>query len=71
MIFEKQLMVVWKIWFLLASFKFQRNNLQDHKANESHDFAVRDDFQVFQKTLQENVPAKHLSNFTSETKTEK
>lgn len=34
-----------------------QNVLQDHKANGSHDFAVQDNFQGPQKTLQENEPA--------------
>lgn len=59
--FCKTLMKVFIIQFLLVSFIFRRNNLQDHKANENHDFAVRDDFQVLQKTLQGNEPTKFVN----------
>lgn len=57
------------ISFLIVTFIFKRNNLQDHKASENHDFAVRDDFLVQQKTLQGNEPAKFstkiIKNFFS------
>ena len=64
-----------KVLNLLVSTIFTGNNLQDHKANENHDFAVQDDLQVLQKTSQGNEPAKFvnrnckknfISNFTRE-----
>lgn len=36
-------------------------HLQDHKANENHGFAVRDDFQEPQKTLLRSGPATYVS----------
>lgn len=32
-------------------------SLQDHRANENHDFVVQDDLQVLQKTLPRSEPA--------------
>lgn len=50
-----------KVLNLLVSIIFTGNNLQDHKANENHDFAVQDDLQVLQKTSQGNEPAKFVN----------
>lgn len=50
-----------KVLNLLVSTIFTGNNLQDHKANENHDFAVQDDLQVLQRTSQGNEPAKFVN----------
>ena len=40
----------------------EKKNLPDHMANENHDFAVQDDYQVLQKTLPRNEPANAKTN---------
>ena len=48
----------------------ESNVLQDHKANEIHDFAVHNDSQVPQMTWQENGPARTIEEIRSKARQE-